>query len=421
MVEQEHRLDVDSELRFEVEGKKEIVELTLTAGKAEVFGTELAPNKVYTFHSGAKIAVFTWHGCTLKLKGNTEGTYIAKETPMVTYLNTHSCLERLRKQNDERISNDENYVRGPVAMIVGPQDVGKSTLCRILLNYGVRMGRRPVYVDLDCGQGAIAVPGTIGALLVERAASVDEGFSQEAPIVYNFGHISPQENMTLYNILVSRMAATVHNKMGVNRKVAASGVIINTCGWVKGDGYKSLTHVAQSFEVDVIIVLDQERLYNELVRDIPFIKVVFLPKSGGVVERTKSMRRSGRDDRIREYFYGLKTRYHPHSFDVKFSALTIYKIGAPALPDSCMPADMKVDDHMTKLVPVEPSIKIKHHILAVSLTTDPEEVLTSNVAGFICVVDVDEENKYMNVLSPQPKPLPQTILLLSDIQFMDSN
>lgn len=64
--------------------------------------------------------------------------------------------------------------------------------------------------------------------------------------------------------------------------VAASGVVINTCGWIKNEGYKSLTHVAQAFEVDVIIVLDQERLYNELVRDIPFIRVVFLPKSGGV-------------------------------------------------------------------------------------------------------------------------------------------
>ena len=35
--------------------------------------------------------------------------------------------------------------------------------------------------------------------------------------------------------------------------------------------------------VDVIIVLDQERLYSELVRDMPsFVKVVLQPKSGGV-------------------------------------------------------------------------------------------------------------------------------------------
>lgn len=63
----------------------------------------------------------------------------------------------------------------------------------------------------------------------------------------------------------------------------ASGVIINTCGWVRGSGYKQILHVAQSFEVDVILVLDQERLYNELQRDLPsFVKVVFLPKSRGV-------------------------------------------------------------------------------------------------------------------------------------------
>lgn len=47
-------------------------------------------------------------------------------------------------------------------MVVGPGDVGKSTLTRILLNYAVRMGRRPIYVDLDVGQGSISTPGTIG-------------------------------------------------------------------------------------------------------------------------------------------------------------------------------------------------------------------------------------------------------------------
>ncbi len=37
------------------------------------------------------------------------------------------------------------------------------------------------------------------------------------------------------------------------------------------------------FTVDVIIVLDQEWLYTELVRDMPsFVKVVLQPKSGGV-------------------------------------------------------------------------------------------------------------------------------------------
>lgn len=306
-------------------------------------------------------------------------------------------------------------------MVVGPADVGKSTLTRILLNYAVRFGRRPIYVDLDVGQGSLAVPGTLGAVLVERAASVREGFSQEAPIIYNFGDKSPGTNITLYNILVQQMATTVHAKMASNKKVAVSGAIINTCGWVLDDGYKSLTHIAQSFEVDLILVLDQERLYNDLVQDIPFIRVVYLPKSGGVVTRPSHVRAVARDDRVRSYFYGLKTKFHPHCIDVKFSQLKIYKIGAPQLPDSCMPCDMKVDDHRTKLVPVEASNKLKHHILALSAATEPSDLLTSNVVGFICILNVDEASGILKVLSPQPKPLPTNLAIMSLIQFMDSN
>lgn len=56
--------------------------------------------------------------------------------------------------------------------------MGKSTVSKILLNYAVRLGRKPIFVELDVGQGAISVPGTIGAMMVERPASVEEGFSQ---------------------------------------------------------------------------------------------------------------------------------------------------------------------------------------------------------------------------------------------------
>jgi ABC-type multidrug transport system fused ATPase/permease subunit len=40
-------------------------------------------------------------------------------------------------------------------MVVGPTDVGKSTLCRLLLNYASRLDRACVYVDLDVGQVSV--------------------------------------------------------------------------------------------------------------------------------------------------------------------------------------------------------------------------------------------------------------------------
>lgn len=153
---QEFKLEPDQELRFEVETKGEKVYLTLKSGLAEIFGTELVKGKTYEFTSGAKVAVFTWQSCTIEVKGKTDVIYTAKETPMVLYSNCHAALEIMRAQSEK------DNKRGPIAMVVGPMDVGKSTVCRILLNYAVRMGRRPIYVDLDVGQGSISIPGTVG-------------------------------------------------------------------------------------------------------------------------------------------------------------------------------------------------------------------------------------------------------------------
>ncbi|XP_023931897.1 polyribonucleotide 5'-hydroxyl-kinase Clp1-like [Lingula anatina] len=409
-----HKLEPDTELRFEVEAGA-TVQLELTKGLAEVFGTELILNKKCTFQGGSKLAVYTFHGCTVTLTGKTESAYIAKETPMTMYVNTHAALEQMRQKADEE------FTRGPRVMVVGPTDVGKSTVCRMLLNYAVRMERAPIYVDLDVGQGNIAIPGTIGALIVERPASVEEGFSEVAPLVFHFGHKSPGDNLTLYDLLISQLAEMVNLRCESNKRANTSGVVINTCGWVRGGGYHSIVHTAGAFEVDLVVVLDQERLYNELKRDLPdFVKVILQPKSGGVVERSKETREESRDNRIRQYFYGKKNDLFPHTFEVKFNEVKIYKIGAPSLPDSCMPIGMVVQDNKTKLVPIQPSQSLSNRVLSISLgEVGDDDIVTTNVAGFIVITQVDMDRQSYTLLSPSPRPLPRSVLLVSDIPFMD--
>lgn len=414
--EETFTLDQDSELRFEIEEKDAKVQIQLKSGSAEMFGTELVKKKSYEFVTGAKVAIFTYQGCTIGVRGKTDVRYTSKETPMVQYLNCHAALEQMRVQAEEKDS------RGPIAMVVGPNDVGKSTLCRILLNYAVRLGRRPLYADIDVGQGSISIPGTIATILIERPASIEDGFSQTAPLVFHFGHKSPSDNTTLYSTVISKMAEVTLESL-TNKRTKYSGMVINTCGWVKGSGYRNLLHTAQAFEVGAIFVLDNERLYNELLRDIPsFVNVVLLPKSGGVVERSKALRIDARDQRIKEYFYGFRTPLYPFSFEVKWGDVKIFKIGAPPLPDSCMPIGMKAEDNMTKLVAVQPGPSLMHHLLSLSFAESPEDdVISTNVAGFVCVTDVDTERQTFTVLSPQPRPLPYTLLLLSELQFMDSH
>jgi len=414
------KLEADEELRVEVDcGKTDRVVVELKSGHAEIFGTEMVVNTKYQFTTGAKFAVFTFQGCSVQVQGKMEvDPYTSKETPMMMYLNTHAALEQLR------LKAEKDSARGPICMLVGPTDVGKSTVCRLLLNYAVRLGRRPIFADLDVGQGSIAVPGSIGAMLVERPASIEEGFSQNSPLAYHYGHKTPGHNPVLYNQLVSRLADVVRERLKVNRKADVSGVVINTCGWIRGEGYNQIKHIAQAFEVDVIIVLDQERVYNDLVRDMPkFVKVVWQPKSGGVVSRNQEQRAESRDSRVKQYFYGPHNNLFPHSFEVSFSEIKdrLYKIGAPELPDSCLPLGMKITDNKTKLVSVNPTPRdLLNHVLAVSFTSATEDVIITNVAGFVVVTDIKMEEQKLVVLSPQPRPLPDTLLLLSEVQYVDS-
>ena len=104
----------------------------------------------------------------------------------------------------------------------------------------------------------------------------------------------------------------------------------------------------------------------------------------------------------------------------------VYKIGEPQLPAHLMPIGMKPEDSRTKLVRVAlntttVSKDLLNHLLAVSFTSSPDELLITNVAGFVLVTDVNVEEQKINLLSPQPKPLPDTCFLLSDIIYVDGN
>ena len=69
--------------------------------------------------------------------------YIAEETPMMSYLNTHMAIEQMRCRIEKEGGTE------PRVMIVGPPDVGKTTLSKILINYAVKHGRTPMFVDIN--------------------------------------------------------------------------------------------------------------------------------------------------------------------------------------------------------------------------------------------------------------------------------
>ena len=49
-----------------------------------------------------------------------------------------------------------------------------------------------------------------------------------------------------------------------NVDVQSAGLVINTMGFIEGLGYELLLHAISALRADVVLVLGQERLFNQL-------------------------------------------------------------------------------------------------------------------------------------------------------------
>jgi polyribonucleotide 5'-hydroxyl-kinase len=119
------------------------------------------------------------------------------------------------------------------------------------------------------------------------------------------------------------------------------GAVINTMGWVESLGYELLLHAIETFRVDVVLVIGQERLYSQLNSkfhgrtrpDGSRVDVVKLNKSGGVVNRNPKHRQRTRMSRVKEYFYGVHGDLSPHAMTVGFSDVQVRNHGGQCSED----------------------------------------------------------------------------------------
>jgi polyribonucleotide 5'-hydroxyl-kinase len=89
------QLEQETELCFEVEASQSVQLESLTS-TAECFGTQSTRNKKFTFDAGAKVAVYTWHGCSVQVSGHTKVGYVYSDIPVLLNLNSHRALKQTR-------------------------------------------------------------------------------------------------------------------------------------------------------------------------------------------------------------------------------------------------------------------------------------------------------------------------------------
>ena len=136
----------------------------------------------------------------------------------------HAGLENRRSAARAR---PQDY-SGPRVVVCGTTDCGKSTLCKMLLNWAVRAGmvgdcsrRMPMFVDTDVGQNDITLVGCLAARIVESVTpiGVEEAERQQRELPLNeplalwFGSSSPSNDPSLFLYLLEVLAAYCNQKM----------------------------------------------------------------------------------------------------------------------------------------------------------------------------------------------------------------
>lgn len=499
-------LEPESELRVEV-GFDASLSISLRRGTAEVLGVELALNRAYKL-SGRKFAVFTWHGCEIETAGIAEVYKTGRgETTAPAALKVHSFLESRREAaardatlevvggvyggslfekpsvltESTREFYQPNASRGgPRVMAVGPTDSGKSTLCKTLAAYAARAGREPVFVDLDpCLGDAGGPPGSIAAVRVDLDSldveSPSYGTSVESsdpPYSCWFGYDSPADNAELYRHVVDRVAVAVAERLSTDRPARSAGLLVNSCGGgfdAKGNGLASLKHAIASFNIDVILVLAHDKIYQELKASVPpDVVVANLPRSRGVVDRDQSYRRRDRHKRIHQYFYGNPLNdlpLAPSTLELRFRDCRIFKVLArdAAAVDSMLPVGQGSMLEPLQVVAVPPSTALVHNFL-VACHKSPHHATSSNyaadnaalgnttttaglpldqtpsttsssssssnpyqflldcaAAGFVVITNVNMDRGTLTLLTPCSGDLPTNNLLLGKIEWMESS
>jgi polyribonucleotide 5'-hydroxyl-kinase len=472
VVGERHILQSQEELRVEVSfSQSHACTFTLQKGSCELWGCELALGKPYTIHQGGvKLALFTWHGCVVDVDAaDLEISYIGDETECnVSFVNTHAQLEALR---DDAASAQ---TQGPRVLIVGPPESGKTSLCKTLIAYACKLGRTPLWVDLDPMENALSVPGTLAVAPMTAAAVTVETYCTTGlppnsihPLVEWHGS-SNQLHADLFGAQVESLAAKINQRLEGDEQARSSGIIVNTNGsMIQDEGFDLLCKMADSLQITVILVMGHDRLYSMLTTHYNTnssssspepqegtVKILKLPRSGGIVSRSDAYIRSARSRSVKRYFYGdmvdppatesssAKTastsatatapakvpQLTPFLLQLPFGEITIYKLSSIALSASLLPVAAAQSTDAIQIQKVEWSEALRHMVLAVCHPAAVEkfeasqrarDLVTAGVAGFCAVERVIMETDMVHLLSPCAGSLPSQTLLCGDVTWME--
>ena len=190
-------------------------------------------------------------------------------------------------------------------MLVGDSDTGKSTLAIYLANMAITNGLVPSVIDGDIGQGDLAPPTAIGAVVLSKQV-VDLRDVNTTTNQFEFvGGISP---IGFEGLIAKKLRSLLDRTSSL-----ANICIVNTDGYVRNGGVQYKAMIAEEIQPDVVICLGENvELFDRWQHTVPSWQILRArPSSQAFKSRFERLNR--RLDQFLRYVGNGSTILHSES------------------------------------------------------------------------------------------------------------
>lgn len=426
-----HKLSISQGSNWKVDVSADArLTIQIISGIAEIFGTELANGREYTFRN-YKFSLFAVEDVVLEWRCpelNSNNLFISVDTTATYVYNLHFALEKMRSSSFD----------GPKVLVVGASCSGKTSLCRTLCAYGMKFKPyQPMYVNLDPHQAIFTPPGCLAAIPISDildvqssrwGESMTSGATQlhsKQPLVKNYGLEKISENRSLYLDTIAALALDVGERLQNDSQVRRSGYIIDTPSISQLDeNFDELETIAKLFKINVVVVLDNEEdsVFEKIASKLsPYVgtHVIRLPKLSAASDPGDVYKRTLQRTAIREYFYGThETVLSPYVVGADFEDVTVWK------PKNILQnPDLESDSSVNEFSPVDISASNLQHALVAITYADRKatssEIQRAPLLGFALITEVNEKRRKLRILLPVPGRLPNKSMVLTSYGYLE--
>jgi polynucleotide 5'-hydroxyl-kinase GRC3/NOL9 len=154
-------------------------------------------------------------------------------------------------------------------MLVGDTDTGKSTLAIYLANMAIKNGLVPSVIDGDIGQGDLAPPTAIGAVVLSKQV-VDLRDVNTTTTTNQFEFVGGISPIGFEGLIAKKLRSILDRTSSL-----ANICIVNTDGYVRNGGVEYKAKMAEELQPDGVICLGENmELFDRWQHTVPSWKIL---------------------------------------------------------------------------------------------------------------------------------------------------